>query len=274
MLLIAIVLVSSILSIASGIGIDGWQPLSGSDPTLTAVDISAKGNQVWIIGSDGALHYWSVSALTPDGDWQWIDEDGGTRKTPYPLKHIGATLDGCVWTGDQKGNVALYNSSASNWTTITGLNVSWVSGLYCNSSIAVSTTPAPAGTGNTDYYYQNKAWTQLFQVYFGTSPSCATIITIGDNNQAWLTNSNSQIFGLSPFTTQGTWVLMPGSARQIDADSGNRVIMIDPNGNMNLWNGGGWTGIPGGPAVRATINDAQAFYIDASGNAYSTNITP
>jgi len=271
MLLISIVLVSSTLSIASGIGIDGWQPLIGSDPSLTAVDISARGNDVWIIGSDGALHYWSVSALTPDGDWQWIDESYGQRTTPGALKQIGATLDGCVWSANQHGNVALYNSSASNWTTINGLNVTWVSGLYCNTSVAVSTTPAPAGTGNTDYVYQNKAWTQLYQVFLGTSPSCATTITLGDNNQAWLTNSKSQIFGLSPFSSAGTWVIEPGSAWQLDAD-GSNVINVGPNGYMSLWNGGGWTGIPGGPAAKATINKSQAFYMDAKGNAYSANI--
>jgi len=277
MLLIAIVLVSSILSSASAIGIDGWVSIQGSDPTLRAVDISAKGNQVWIIGSDGALHYWSVSALTPDGDWQWIDETNGQRTTPYPLKHIGATADGCVWTFDQRGNIARYNSSALGWKTITGgPNVTWISAQTCNiSSVITNTFSTHYANGNTHFYYQNGAWTQLYTNDWtgGPYPNSGITCAIGDNNEGWLTNSNGNIYSRAPVsTTPAAWTQLSGLAKQIDAENGNLVIIVDFSGNMYLWNGGGWQGIPGGPAVRATINTAQAFYIDASGNAYSTNI--
>jgi len=273
MLLIPIVLVSSILSIASGIGIDSWTSIGGSDPSLRAVDISAKGDQVWILGSDGALHFWSVDALTPDGDWQWIDESNGQRTTPYPIARIGATVDGCVWSVDQKYNIAIYNSSALKWKTITGApNVTWISGLYCNSSFVVTNTPT-GGAGNTLYYGLNNAWTEQWCANLLGPFACAGIVAaIGESNTRWHVNSQDIIYQWTPSSTY-PWT-QPNNqlAKQIDAATPSRVIILDPSGNMLLWNGGGWTGIPGGPAVKATISRSQAFYIDAAGNPYSANI--
>jgi len=275
MLLIAISLVSCILSIASGIGIDGWVALSGSDPSLTAVDISAKGDQVWILGNDGAIHYWSVSALTPDGDWQYIDESNGVRQTQYPIAHIGATLDGCVWTADQKGNISVYNSSISSWTSIPGPNVTWIAGRYCNeSNVVTNDSSSHYGNGNTIFYYQNKTWTQQYSpdsTTGGSYPSAGLVVGIVQSNQRYLTDSSSQIWSWNSPTTE---TQMPGAGKQIDAESPTRIILVDPTNKMYLWNGGGWTQIPGTAGARATINRSQAFYIDGTGVVYSANITP
>jgi len=246
MLLIGIVLVSSVLSIASGIGIDGWTALSGSDPSLTAVDISAKGNDVYILGNDGAIHYWSVSALTPDGDWQWIDESNGQRQTTYPIKQIAATSDGCVWTLDQNKNISVYNSNAANWTShqvAPGYDVIWVSGYNCS----------------------------VFEVTFNMA---GWVCTVGENGlwEVYPSNAIYQCFHTSKTTS--TLTQYPGTAKQIDAENSTLIIIVDQNNNMLLWNAGSWKQIPGTAGARATINKSQAFYIDASGNAYSANITP
>jgi len=248
MLLIAIVLVSSILSIASGIGIDGWQVLSGSDPSLTAVDISAKGDDVWILGNDGAIHYWSVSALTPDGDWQWIDESNGPRPSPYPIKQISATSNGCVWILDQKLNAAVYNRNAATWTSYPtytpgpGYTVTSLCGKSCNYSQYTDTS--------------QPGW----------------VCSIGEDNDNWESYS-SNIYRCVNNVQTGCYQVA-GTATKIEAENSTRVIIVDSNKKMSLWNAGSWKQIPGTAGARATINKAQAFYIDASGNAYSANIIP
>jgi len=288
-MLLAIVLVSSILSIASGTGIDGWVALSGSDPSLRAVDISAKGNQVWILGNDGAIHYWSVSALTPDGDWQYVDESNGGRTTPYPIAHIGATLDGCVWTADQRGNIAIYNSNAAGWTTITGgPYATWISGQYCNTAIAISNNrstynPSFNGTGNTIFYYANNKWTQVFNTdgsLGGSYPSAGVAASIGETSQVFSIDSNQRLYfwpAPSNSTNPSTWNEVAGAAKQVDIEDPNKVISVNPDNTMSINNGTNSLyrhPIPGGPAVKASINKSQAFYIDAGGNVYSANLTP
>jgi len=281
MLLIAIVLVSSVLSIASGIGIDGWVSIQGSDPTLTAVDISAKGNDTYILGSDGAIHFWSVSALTPDGDWQYVDESNGGRQTTGALVRIATTVDGCVWTVDNKNNIAVYDSNALGWHTITGgPHVTWIAAQYCNGSAVVVTdvlNPYPPwGNGNTIFFYYNHTWTQVFDQ---VGHSCtSTSVGIGEKGERLYTITYDIWNAAAPSPPTGTSVDVSMGSQQgkkIDGVSLSRIIVLDANNSsMLLWNGSGWTALPGGPAKRATISQTQVFYIDLAGNAYSANITP
>lgn len=77
-----------------------WTQLPGA-----AVEISAKGNELWVINSSQKIYRW-------DGqNWQ-LKPGAATR--------VGASPDGWTWVVNSKNQIYRWNKNTNNWDGIQG----------------------------------------------------------------------------------------------------------------------------------------------------------
>ncbi|KAJ6635857.1 Tectonin-1, partial [Pseudolycoriella hygida] len=182
-------------SIISSCVAQSWKRLPGA-----AVEISAKGSEVWVINAAQNIYRWTGS------DWE-LKRGSAVR--------AGASPDGWTWVVNSADNIYRWNKNSNKWDQMPGALVQ-IDAISKDRALGVNRV------GNI-YLWENNAWKQL--------PGAATWAGIGNGGERWVVNKAQQIFRWNHSTN--VWDRMPGAAVNIDVQNPGRVIVT--NANDKIW---------------------------------------
>jgi hypothetical protein len=227
-------LLTAIVAIES-LSFESWAQLPGA-----AVDVSAKGNELWVINSAQQIFRWK--------DGAWVHMPGAAVK-------VGASPDGWSWVVNSADDIFRWNVNNNQWDHIPGKLVQ-VSAISKDRALGVN-------RAGGIFLWENNAWKQL--------PGGASWAAIGDGDERWVVNSAGNIYRWNH--EANTWTHIPGGASNVDTQNADRVIVTNSAGNMYAWNNGVWQLLPGG-CTRATITNDYAYCVNSAYAIWKLKIGP
>jgi hypothetical protein len=216
-----------------GLHFEGWTEVPGA-----AVEISAKGHEVWAINSAQQIYRWN---------------NGGWTHIPGAAVRVGASPDGWSWVVNSVDDIYRFNIGTNSWNQIPGKLVQ-ISAMSKDKALGVNRQ------GNI-YLWENNAWKQL--------PGQATWAAIGTDDERWVVNSGGHIYRWTHTTSD--WTRVPGVAVSVEAQNASRVIVTNGAGNMFAWQSGAWQLLPG-ECTRATIAHDHAYCVNSARNIFKSKV--
>jgi len=214
-----------------------WRQLQGKGN-----DISARGDEVWIVAQDRKIYRWSAD----DGDWQL---------QPGLADRIAASPDGSSWITSTNDDIYRMNVDTGSWETMPG-SMWQISAISKDSAIGVTRQ-------NAVYLWQNDAWHR--QPIPGNGKGAW--VCIGEEDERWMVLIDRSIFRWNH--DQSDWVHMPGNAVRIDCQSPDKIVKTDADQFMHVWRKRDWVLLPG-RGVRATVGNKNVYTVAASGDLFVT----
>jgi len=202
-----------------------WTLLPGA-----AVEISAKGNEVWVINSAQQIFRWD------GGNWQLM---------PGGAVRAGASPDGWSWVVNSADQIWRWNPNSKGWELMPG-------GLV-QISAASKDRALGVNRGQQIWLWENNGWKNL--------PGAATWAGIGDDDERWVINSAQQIWRWNH--KSNNWDLMPGAAVNVDVQSPSRVIVTNAQNQMWIWQNNNWKLLTGG-GVRSSITHKHFYTVNSA----------
>jgi hypothetical protein len=212
-----------------------WTKLPGA-----AVEISAKGDQVWVVNNQRQVFRWNGA------DWDHIPGQ--------PFIKVAASPDGWAWAINTTNNVFRYNVDTKVWDFLPGI-LAEISAMSRDRALGIA----------KDY----SIW--VFEKDIGTwkqMPGGATSCGIGDGDERWVVNEKTmQIFRWNHATN--VWDLIPGGASYVDVQNPCRVIVSNIHQQMFLRKNNAWIHLPGAAAKgRAGISEKHFFAVNDKQEIY------
>jgi len=256
MLLIPITIIWGLVSVVDGVGIGNWiQMSSSSNPNIKGIDISAKNNDVYLLGNDSTIYWWNSV------DWIPVSQEGGPVAA---AAQIGAALDSCLWVVDKQGGLTVYNKNTSQWSSIPAAPspLAQISGQYCDRALGVST----AATAGKILLYQNGGWSTM-------PGGVVNWAAIGECDERWVAGNDGDLWR---WDTHALVFYRPGGmSLQVDAQNATRIALANPpNGYAYISNGATWVNTVAGTAIRASIGRTWTYYLSNTGVPYYATVTP
>lgn len=226
-----------------------WNQLPGA-----AVEISAKGKELWVINQSQRIYRWKGS------NWEL---------KPGAAVRVGASPDGWTWVVNSADNIYRWNVLKNNWDQIQGAltQIDAISKDRGNCSnrkqekIVNRKFPFNVAIGvnraNNIYLWENNAWKQL--------PGAAVWAGIGDGDERWVVNAAQQIYRWNHSTNN--WDLMPGAAVNIDVQNPCRVIVTNSKNQIFIWKNNAWKLLTGA-GTRSTINEDHYYTVNSAQKIY------
>jgi len=217
--------------------LSNWQGI----PPSTAVDISAKGNEVWI--ANAAQDVFRFDFVKRD----WVQLPGSI------VVHVGASPDGWGWVVNTNNDVFRFNKDKGNtFEQIPGQKLVQISVASKDRALGVN-------KAGDIWLWENNAWKQL--------PGAATWAGIGVDDERWVVNAGQQIFRWNK--CRNDWDIICGAAVNIDVQNANRVIITNKEGVISVWKNNAWSVIVvPGTATRASINENMGFLVTPAQNIW------
>lgn len=219
---IAIILTGFIITCCTA---QNWSQLQGS-----AVDISAKGNELWSINSGQNIYRWNGK--------NWDLKVGSAVR-------VGASPDGWTWVVNKADEVYRWNLNKQNWDKMPGALVQ-ISAISKDRALGVN-------RNQNIFLWENNAWTQL--------PGLAIWAAIGDGDERWVVNKQQSIFRWNHSTN--TWDQVPGAANNIDVQNPCRVIATNAAHQIYIWKNNNWQLITGS-GTRSTITEDEYYTVNSA----------
>jgi len=235
-----------------------WQKLPG-----TFSRVSAKGNEVWAIDSNGL-----ISRLV-NTQWQTVSntvKDGSMNGKPAI---IAASQDGWAWVKTDKKSLYRYNVDIKLWESIkVDVDVDRVNAISKDSAIVLRQSTADPSDKDVVLVYKSGTWEKMPQ--FNQS---IYEVAIGENDDRWASALNG-IYRWNPSATPAKWENMSDNAFYLDVQNGDRVVIWGPQGDLLMRKGSAWSRVDtqGKKALVATINRDSIYFVDSSFNVYTAKI--
>jgi len=212
--------------------LSNWQGIPGA-----AVDISAKGNEVWV--ANAGQDVFRFDFVKRD----WVKLPGSA------VRSVGASPDGWGWVVSREDNVYRFNKDKGVFEQILGQPLVQISAASKDRALGVN-------KAGDIWLWENNAWKQL--------PGNAMWAGIGVDDDRWVVNSIHQIFRWNK--NINNWDLMPGSAVNVDVQNANRVILTNKEQLMYVWKNGAWNYLTGATATKSSLNENMGFYVNKEQN--------
>jgi hypothetical protein len=236
-----------------------WNQLPGH-----AVQISAKGNELWAITPTGQIVRWTGS--------KW-----GNVWLPGAATSVAPCADGRAWItsnadDDQQASspckgkdcVFRWNSSTNKWDYL----AAWAKSISATSAENAYIVGIDACVSK--YIPQSGTWTNL-----NASDNCNSYqISLGEDNELWKLDQNSFLYryAFGGWQKQDVPAVM-ALPNYVNVQSSGRVVVTDDDMYVWLWNGKQWQKIASGGSVnptceQATINNQSIFCVDRRNRIY------
>jgi hypothetical protein len=211
-----------------------WKRIPGR-----AVDISAKGNEVWAVNSQKRIYRFNGKAWT---------------RMPGQATRVAASQDGWTWTLNKPNELYRWNPTARAWARIPTCapkcTLVQINALNRNRLVA---TGAAHGT----WYWNGKTWRTL--------PRAHKYVAIGEGGEIWAITPTNDIHHWN--RAKKDWDLMPGKAVNIDVQDKNKVIVTGVNQRLYMWKNNRWNVLPG-IGKRATVGHHHAYVVNKAQYLY------
>jgi len=244
--------------------------------------ISAKGDELWSIKIDGQdCSHTKIFHLSGSG---WSEKTKGAECA----SNIAASPDGYAFVIRPKSastnDVIRFNPSKQVWETVYNGKAVFVNAASPSNFVTVETTNGDSsGLPGTVVQVLDGKSKQIESA--GIKNSYAAI---GDDNEFWRLEEGEGEYGLTTLhrfdNQRSVWVKQEvhekmSSVIGLQVQSANRVIVIDYNNDVWMWNGSTWKQLNdpafAQPKIKcpwATINRKSVFCKDGRGEIYKLDV--
>jgi len=216
-----------------------WVRIPGS-----AVQISAKGTELWSYNRYNVVQQWTGSGWTA---------------VPASCTSVAAAADGFSWIANNFAG----GSNVFRFQKNYGYGTDFVSIPGSARSInAISQTSAVVvGVDNVAYKFNGASF-----VVMSATDTKNLQLAIGENDDIWRVTLDGKVqqWVSSSWVADATGFPLPGQATWVDVQNANRVVVTTDDGNIYVFNGSTWTkhGFVTYNCMQATINGTNVFCVD------------